>query len=468
MAGGLMQLLAVGTQDQYITISPEMSYYKQVFRRHTNFSMQGVRNTFASSPTLNGTVHGTFTSKIGRVGDLLSDIFLSFQLPAIYSNITDNIRDDMRFRWIPNVANYMLYTYSVSIDTQLIDQRWGEWLDIWNELTLSTDRQYGYQRMTGNTEEFIGPKSLNPLVILNDNRFKYSYYPKATATTPSIPSKILYVPLDFWFCKNPALALPLVALQYQTINVTIEFRGAEDLYQIYDIVSGQYYSPNGYRALPYYDGRDVSISRFIKYGGGGAATVDLNAYLECNYIFLDTVERNTVAATSADYLIERVYRTNLSGITQNAQSTVDIIVANPIKEFIWILRRSSANLYNDWGNYTGATPENANYPTLNTGKILWNGAERFEDKPGAYFNLLQPYQYHTTCPREGIYSYSFALYPEKLQPSGSFNASMINKIQLYITTNPTSDGSDYEISVYSLYYNIFRVIGGSGGMVFTS
>ena len=321
--------------------------------------------------------------------------------------------------------------------------------------------------MTGSTEEFIAPKSLKPLVILKNNRFKYSYYPTSGPNSPSIPSRVLYVPLDFWFCKNPALALPLVALQYQTINITIEFRGVEELYQIYDVRSGKYYSPSGYRALPYYDGRDVSISAFTAYGGNGPATVDLNAYLDCNYVFLDTIERNTIASTSMDYLIERVYRTNQSGVQQDSQATIDLVIGNPIKEFIWILRKSNATDYNEWGNYTAHSPENQNFSPMNTLKMLWNGAERLQDKPAEYFNLLQPYQYHTSTPKGGIYCYSFALYPEKIQPSGSFNASMINKIQFYLTTNPSNDGSDYEISIYSIYYNIFRVMGGSGGMAFT-
>lgn len=461
MPGGLMSLLAVGAQDQYLSIAPEMSYFKQVYRRNTNFSMQGIRNTFLTSPVFD-TTRRSYTCKIGRAGDLLQDIFLSFRLPDIYSD------NDLRFRWIPNIANYMLYSYYVSIDTQQIDQRWGEWLDVWNELTLTADKQYGYQRMTGNVEEFTAPKSLKPMVILSDNRFAYSYYPKSTPDTPSIPGRVMYVPLDFWFCKNPAVALPLVALQYQTINITIEFRGIEDLYQIYDIHTGKYYSPQGFRQLPTYAGQDVSIGAFTKYGGGGTPNSDMQCYLECNYIFLDTLERNTVAASSVDYLIERVYRTNYTGVPQNSQQSIDINISNPIKEMIWILRRSNANLYNDWTNLTASFPENPNYTTLNTAKILWNGAERFEEKPGAYFNLLQPYQYHTSSPRDGIYVYSFALYPEKIQPSGSFNASMINSIQLYLTTNPTNDGVDYEISVYSVYYNIFRVIGGSGAMVFAS
>jgi hypothetical protein len=461
MPGGLMSLLAVGAQDAYVSISPEMSYFKQVYRRHTNFSMQAVRNTFSTKPVLSN-FKSSFTCKIGRVGDLLQDIYLSFTLPAIYSD------DDMRFRWIPNVANYMLNQYTASIDTQLIDQRWGDWLDVWNELSLTADRKTAYNNMTANTPQFTSPMNSKPTVIIQNNKLTYAYYPTAMPLKPSIPAMPMYVPLDFWFCKNPAVALPLVALQYQTININIEFRGIEDLYQIFDVVTGRYYSPSGYRALPTYDGRDVSIAAFTQYGGNGPTAIDLQSYLDCNYIFLDTAERNTVAVTNTDYMIERVYRTNLTGILQNNQQTIDVVLANPIKEMIWTLRRSNAQLYNDWGNYTGCQPENAKFPTLNTAKIMWNGAERFEEKPAIYFNMLQPYEYHTSPPKSGIYTYSYALYPEKIQPSGSFNASMINKIQLYLNTLPTTENVDYELTVYSIYYNIFRVIGGSGAMVFAS
>lgn len=461
MAGGLMQLIATGAQDQYLSIAPEFSFWKQVYRRHTNFSMQSVQNTFLSKPTLDSSA-GSFTCRIGRYGDLLQQVYLGFTLPAIYSD------NDMRFRWIGNVANYMIRSYSVSIDTQTIDQKWGEWSDIWNELTMTSDRKFGYDRMTGNIEEFTAPKSLKPLTILNNNRFSYSYYPIASNGTPSIPSKTFYIPLDFWFCKNPSLALPLVALQYQTINITIELRSIEEIYQIYDIRTNTYFSPTGYRSLPYYDGRDVSIANFSAFEGGGPSSIDINAFLECNYIFLDTLERNTIAANSADFLIERVYRTNYTGIVSGGQQSVDLIIANPVKEFVWVLRRGNAYLYNDWRNYSSTTPENPLMSTLNSAKIVWNGSDRIDEKNGAYFNLLQPYQHHCTTPRDGIYSYSFALNPEKINPSGSFNASMINKIQLYLSTNPTIDNTDYEIVVYTLYNNIFRVISGSGSMVFAS
>ena len=152
---------------------------------------------------------------------------------------------------------------------------------------------------------------------------------------------------------------------------------------------------------------------------------------------------------------------------------MDLPLHNPTKELIWVTQRSDVNNYNDWTNYTNRHSYNRNYPILKSAKILFNGFDRFEEKPAAYFNLLQPFQHHTNSPREGIYVYSFALHPEKSAPSGTCNMSMLQKTQLYVTTNAidTTDVNpkyEYEVTVYSLSYNIFRVMSGSGSMVFAN
>ena len=133
--------------------------------------------------------------------------------------------------------------------------------------------------------------------------------------------------------------------------------------------------------------------------------------------------------------------------------------------------------YNDWTNLTSSIPESNDAVALATAKLIWNGVDRIDEKDSRYFNLLQPYNYHSSSPREGIYCYSFALHPEKMEPSGTFNASTINKIQLYVTVNPysiskipfiTNNENEYTITVYSIYYNIFRVMGGHCAMVFAN
>lgn len=463
-----MSLLAVGAQDQYIHVGPEMSYFKQVYRRCTNFSMESVRQTFLTKPVLDAS-RASFTCRVSRIGDLLQQLYLSFELPNIYSN------DRLQFRWIKNIANHMLYSYSIRIDTQLIDQKWGEYMDVWNELTLNQEKKYAYDRMTGNTEDYANPKSYLPMVTIRNNRLTYSTYPKAMSQeVPSIRKRRFFIPLDFWFCKNPALALPCIALQYQNIEVTIEVRGIEELYQVYDERKGLYMSPTEYRLQPWYNGEDVSIRRFLSFAGDESnSRIDLDAYLECNFIFLDEPERRAIASANADFLIERVYRTEKEGIF--GQNTIDLVIANPVKEVIWLMRRVDAHRYNEWGNFTAMYPENANFPILKSAKMMWNGLDRIEEKPAAYFQLLQPWQHHTSAPRDGIYTYSFAIYPEKVQPSGTFNASTIQKIQLYLTTEqytmpglPHLDSEEYQAVVYTVYYNIFRVMSGQGGMVFQS
>lgn len=455
MPGGLMQLVAIGAHDQYLIGSPTLSYFKSVTRTHTHFALESVRQTFLTKPTLDLS-RNTFTCRIGRIGDLLRTVYLSFQLPDIYSS------DTYRFQWIENLAKYMILSYSLRIDTQLVDQGYGEWMDIWTELTMSQNQADTYDRMTGNVEEFTSPKALKEKVIIVNNRIAFSYYPSSSGAPepPSIKGRRFFVPLPFWFTRSPSLALPLIALQYQNVDITIELRGIEELYQVYDAITDTYMSPNKLRSLR--PGADVGIQSFTK---APSPIIDLDAYLECEFVFLDESERLTLANDPRDYVVERVFRSELTGV--NAVATMDLILSNPIKELVWITRRSDAYMYNSWKNLTATQPENNGYPILKTAKILWNGMDRIEEKPAQYFNLIQAYQHHTRGPREGIYCYSFALSPEKMQPSGQFNASMVNKIQLYLTTNASSL-DEYEVIVYSIYYNVFRVLGGSGAMVFAS
>jgi len=480
MPGGLMQLLTVGAQDQYLTISPEKSYFKQVYKRPTNFSMQSVQNTFISTPSLNSSSRVQYTCKIPRVGDLLKDVILTLRLPKIYIPYTNVVKiingvpvGQPQFRWIPKIGNYMLYSYSLIGDTQLLDQKWGEYDDIEEDLSGTSDKRGTYERMIGVTPH-VSNAQYKKTMRINNNTITYvetNYSPNNT--TPAIPGRRLHIPLNFWFSKSPDMSLPLVALQYQVMNINIEFRMLEELFQLYDPINNIYISPGKYRSIY---GGNWSISDYLVYGGGGKTIIDVDPYLECNYIFLDTPERTYIATNSFDCLVENIYRNETSGITNIY--TIDLAIANPIKEFIWITRRSDIFNYNDWANYTATIPEDTTQPILSTAKILWNGIDRFDIKYGHYFNLIEPYRYHTSSPREGIYVYSFALTPESIQPSGSYNASTINKTQLFLTVNkfsPTTipymnsiDNTEYTVIVYTVYYNIFRVMSGTGSMVFAS
>lgn len=458
MAGGLMQLVVTGTQNQYVTSTNELSFWQQNLKRPTNYSMESVKQTFITTPVLDNNGRTSFTCRVGRVADLLANVYFSFQLPDIYSN------SEYRFQWIKNIAQYMIYSYSIRVDTALIDQNYGEWMDIWNELTLTASNRDVYNRMTGNVEEFTNPVALNPKVIIENNQISYTYYPEATANKPSIKGRRFFVPLDFWFTKNSSLALPLVALQYQQVEITLELRSLQELYQLYDDATDRYYSPEAYRSLPNKSNIPVSIDNFTAFGGGGPRSIDLDGYLECNYIFLDEHERRLIASKQLDYLVERVYRSEHDGI--RSIDTLDLTLSNPVKELVFITRRSDVAKYNTWSNFTGSIVENNMNPILKTAKIIWNGLDRIEEKPAAFFNQIQTMMYHTGSPKEGIYPYSFSLMPEKTIPSGFFNASMVNRIQLYVTMNDVIE--EYTVVVYSLYWNVFRIMGGQGGMVFAN
>lgn len=456
MPGGLMELIAVGGLDQYIMVSPEISYFKAVYKRHTNFAMENIRQSFQTSPVLTQTPI-TVASRVTRIADLLSNVYFSFRLPAIYSSAK------YRFRWIKNIGEYIIYKYSLRMDSQLIDEGYGEWIELWNELSMPAGKRANYDDMIGNIQEMNNPVGNDIFAIVENNNVSYTYYPQSTdPKTPSIFEKRLIVPIPFWFTKNPALALPLVALQYQNVDIILELRGIEDLYQVWDDINDMYVSPARYRSLYPNDANSVSIGNFLTPVGSPAAPnlVDIDGSIECTFTFLDNNERRIIATSTLDYLVERVYRSEMGGIS--SQGTINLTLTNPIKEFIWFGRRGDIAFYNDWTNFTAAYPENKRAPILKTGKFLWNGNDRIEEKTADFFNKIQPFRHHTNSPRQGIYCYSHALYPEKWQPSGSFNASMLNRIQLFLTTDQSRE---YTFVVYTLYYNIFHVVSGTGGMV---
>jgi hypothetical protein len=454
MPGGILQLAASASQDQYVTGSPEMSYFKAVYKKHTNFAMESIKQTFLSRPFLSSST-STVTCRIGRNADLLGEIYFVCDLPAIYSD------NDARFRWVKNVGQYMIYSYSIRLDTQLIDQGYGEWMDVWNELTAAQNKKEVYNSMIGNNDEMINPIANLPRVVVKNNTFTYEFYPVATPDTPSIKQQRIVVPLPFWFTKNPSLALPLVALQYQFIEISLEMRPIEDLYQVYDSINQVYVSPSRYQQI-FPSRTGVGIGRFLTYNGdSGSVPIDINGFLECNFYFLDNTERRTISSQQIDLLVERVYRTEIGNTATN--NVIDMYISNPVKEFVWFARPDDIKNTNEWTKFVYQ-----NNPIMNTAKIMWNGLDRIEEKDEYYYNKIQTYQHHSNSVRDGLYCYCFSLFPEKWQPSGSFNASAVNRIQLYTTVNTAATGVGYVFTVYTLYYNVFRVIGGNGGMVFAN
>jgi hypothetical protein len=212
--------------------------------------------------------------------------------------------------------------------------------------------------------------------------------------------------------------------------------------------------------------------------------LNIDPYLEVNYVFLDSVERNYIAVNSHDYLIEQVVRIPFKSVKQFDINT--LVLQNPVKEMIWVLNRDDVYKTNDWYEYTDTQDEDVDesendcdntcrekeMDILTSATLLFNGIERMEEKDASYFNLIQPYQHHSVVPSPGIYVYSFSLLPEQFQPSGSCNMSRINKIELKTETikpKPKTDSDiyNYDMRVYVVNYNFLRVKGGLGGLAFS-
>lgn len=436
MGGGLMQLVAYGAQDVYLTGNPQITFFKVVYRRHTNFSMEAIQQTFSGSTKLGQKVSCT----ISRNGDLIGAMFVE----ADFSYTPGETFFDAGFGNFPisiktleniNVGNLLIKEVSIEIGGQQIDKHYSQWLDIWSELTISKSKRDGYNIMT------------------------QTRHPKYEENSSNIISTKLYIPLQFWFCRNPGLALPLIALQYHEVKISIEFENSTN------IIGNEFLiHQNGYGtpAIP------VKIQE------------DLNASLWVDYIYLDTEERRRFAQVSHEYLIEQLQFTG----SESASLTNHRLNFNhPIKELIWVEKPI----------YSGDNmPPNHKirpqfrYNTCKKAKLQLNGHDRFAERDGSYFTLVQPYQYHTTVPinktvsyliddkksqtltsytyNKSIHVYSFGFTPENHQPSGTCNMSRIDNATLSITPNETTS----EIYIYAVNYNVLRVMGGMAGLSYSN
>ena len=454
MGGGLMQLVAYGAQDIYLTGNPQITFFKVIYRRHTNFSMESIEQTFNGSADFGKKV----TCTISRNGDLIHRVYLRTELPAVAAESTK------KFRWLNWLGHILIKNVEVEIGGQRIDKHYGDWLHIWNELTQSAGHQLGYANMVGNI-------------------------PALTNAADSVAKEILYIPLEFWFCRNPGLALPLIALQYHEVKINLEFNDVKNCYW-HGAADG---TPSALSTTPSLQ----TTSLFV------------------DYIYLDTDERRRFAQVSHEYLIEQLQFTGDES-TSNANNKIKLNFNHPVKELIWVVQKDS-NLGDavafgkQWFNYTddldksltsaggfyssnstlvgvnvadqfaGSMPgvaaggannvfipvsfEDGKNP-VSLAKLQLNGHDRFSERDGRYFNLVQPYQHHENVPTQGINVYSFGLKPEEHQPSGTCNFSRIDNATLNLTL--TTGNSTVKIRVYAVNYNVLRIMSGMGGLAYSN
>ena len=426
MAGGLMQLVAYGAQDVFLTGNPKVTFFQAVYRRHTNFAMETIEQTVNGSPAPSGRVSVT----IARNGDLVSDMFVEMKAKS-------GLATDTRTASGIYAAERAIKDVELSIGGQRIDKTYNRFWRLYAELYLDSSKKAQWGKMTSGVNSTI------------------------------------YLPLIFFFNRNPGLALPLIALQYHEVRLDFDL-----------------------------------TDQFAVYTDGSTFRV------WANYIYLDTEERRRFSQKGHEYLIEQVQHTGVDSITAGATKQVRLSYNHPCKELIFACDSGASTGWCFSSNAlatdvvltmdptsnegTGANVfvpiESAGAPLLwaaglggsakrwiedgaidgdtsvgpvETFKLVLNGQDRFKEQPGKYFNQVQPYVHHTGCPAPGVYSYSFALEPESHQPTGTCNFSRIDNAQVAIKLKDLATASQ-SLHMFALNYNILRVASGMAGVAFSN
>jgi len=541
-----MQLVAYGAQDVYLTGNPQITFWKVSYKRHTNFAMESIEQTFNGQADFGRRV----TCTISRNGDLAYRTYLQVTLPEINQSMKNNATGSAVYaRWLDFPGEQLISQVEVEIGGQRIDRQYGDWMHIWNNLTLPVDQVRGYYGMVGNTTEltFITDPSFNDI----DGPCQSNAPRQVCAPRNALPETTLYVPFQFWYCRNPGLALPLIALQYHEVKINLDIRPIDEcLWAVGSLNQGNCATAGG-RVTAAYNQSLVAASLYV------------------DYIFLDTDERRRMAQNPHEYLIEQLQFTGDESVGSSSNK-IKLNFNHPVKELIWVVQpdqnvdycssldcdqllyrllgaqpfnytdavdalpnaihafggpesvdqyidasglfyeagAADATIGDQWNNpiyYNEANmgvggspnPSNNAYPYMNSGvsdagtfvlaetslpmhcwgqnpvvtaKLQLNGQDRFSEREGTYFDLVQPYQHHTRTPDTGINVYSFALRPEEHQPSGSCNFSRIDNATLQLVlSNATVEGTKTaKVRVYATNYNVLRIMSGMGGLAYSN
>ena len=310
MGGGLLQLVAYGAQDVYLTGNPQITFFKVVYRRHTNFAVEAIAQTFNGTPGYGQTV----TCQISRNGDLINRVYLQVNLPKIDSTL--NYVPAFAYNAGPRYVNYiglrLIKSVTIEIGGQQIDKHYSDWLYIWNELSLPLGKRYAYDTMVGADKDLTWAKNTN-----------------------------LYIPLEFWFCRNVGLALPLIALQYHEVKINIQFEQKEKCF------------------ITLNDSTTASLGEGYENITTGASLLPsfTEASLWVDYIFLDTDERRRFAQLSHEYLIEQLQFTGSESVLAGTKMNPKLTFNHPCKELVWFIQKqvisdSATIKNNNWFNYT--------------------------------------------------------------------------------------------------------------------
>ena len=382
-----MQLVAYGAQDVYLTGNPQITFFKVVYRRHTNFACEAIEQTFNGSVGFGKRV----SCQITRNGDLITKMYLKAQVKYDGTN---------NRRWVNNLGYSMIKSVELQIGGTKIDKHYGIWMNIWHELARNVSHDKAYTNMLGT--------QVNPGAAQTQN---------------------LFVPLQFFCCRNDGLALPLIALQYHDVRVEFEFNKAIDMHEGVD------------------DNHEL-----------------VEATLLVDYIYLDSEERKRFAQASHEYLIEQLQYTGVESGVSGTGNKFRLNFNHPCKELVWAVRKSGDVSKDKFVNLTNSNTMSSGVNTVDDAQLQLNGHDRMSKQSGTYFQNVQVRAHHSnTSDNAGINVYSFALNPEEHQPSGTCNFSRIDNAQLNIKLNTAGD-----VHIFATSYNVLRIMSGMGGLAYSN
>lgn len=472
MAGGLMQLVAYGAQDVYLTGNPKVTFFQAVYKRHTNFAMECIQQTVNGSASSNGRVSVT----VARNGDLIGEMFIQLQSNVcqvvsgsnLATSYTVGSQDSC---WL---AERAISDIELTIGGQRIDKHYQRWWRLYSELFLSEAAKTKYGKMTS-----------------NPNGALY-----AAAGTGGAQNGEVFLPLLFFFNRNAGLYLPLIALQYHEVRLDFDLSAEYSYcfgptfnvwgnYVYLDTEERRRFAQKGHEYLIEQVQHTGTDSIFSSTSGTGATqmirlsynhpvkeliwcTTAGNAYGKQLWDFTSNATTEGVILTTSTNLLDNSapgVSSNVAGfipITYGTGAPVMVYGSNVIVGGVGPLSCASFTEDGAPGSAQQAVGPMASF------RLILNGQDRFKDQSGKFFNQVQPSWHHTGTPYPGIYCYSFALKPEEHQPTGTCNFSRIDNSQVSISMKAGLNAAGSNLDMYAVNYNVLRIQSGMGGLAFSN
>jgi hypothetical protein len=485
MTGGLMNLTAAGNENIVIHGNPKKTFFKAVFKKHTNFGLQRFRIDFEGNRVLNFTTPTILDFKVPRYAELLYDTYVCVTLPHIYSPLLYKGENQLgrnlipyEFRWIDEIGTNMIREVEIYTGGTTLAKYSGEYLSCVKERDFTNAKKDLWNRMTGNVPEINDPASANG----NINVYPNAMYIDESGVEPSIRSRKIYIPLDAFFCESSKMALPLVALQYQEVSIRLTFRPTYQLYTLNNIADIQNDTCISYRIAPNPNDPDNQLWRFLQAPQDVAASQELynqnrndwnsDVHLVGTYVFLGQEERRTMAQNTHTILLKQVKEYDFLG--QAGSKIIEMESRDLLSGYMFRFRRSDALTRNEWSNYTNWAYKNVQPQALNedlpllegneipnpnsfhiTGPIgtyahnqkeilseigiLMGGVYREKVLDSGIFNYIEKYNRSTGGAKDGLYMYQFGLNSNKkeYQPSGAMNVNRFAEVSMeYNTIEP--------------------------------